>query len=424
LSFTLTNSGGVTLSNGVATVSGGPFSILSGTPFTLAASATTNLTVRFAPTNSGSFSNLVVITSSGGNSTNTVTGSAVTLGRLVVSPPSLNFGALAVGANSQLSFTLTNSGGVTLSNGIATVSGGPFTILSGTPFTLSASGTTNLTVRLAPTNSGSFSNVVVITSSGGNSTNAVIGSAVASAQLVVSPLSLNFGTLVVGTNSQLSFTLTNSGGVTLSNGVATVSGGPFTILSGTPFTLLASETTNLTVRFAPTNSGSFSNVVVITSSGGNSTNALVGTGAVGLVADFAGSPTSGTWPLTVSFTDSSSGTITNRLWDFGDNTSTNTAVTSLTHSYAGIGTNTVRLTVSGPLGTAGLTRAGYIVVTNLGPVTLVIEPVGNQLQLTWPAGTLQSGSIVTGPYTDITNATSPFLISPSNATQFFRIRVR
>jgi len=424
LSFTLTNSGGVTLSNGVATVSGGPFTIMSGTPFTLPASGTTNLTIRFAPTNSGSFSNVVVMTSTGGNSTNAVTGSALTPAQLAISPPSLNFGTLAVGANSQLSFTLTNSGGATLSNGVATVSGGPFTILSGTPFTLPASGTTNLTIRFAPTNSGSFSNVVVITSSAGNSTNTLTGSAVTPSRLVVSPPSLNFGALAVGANSQLSFTLTNSGGVTLSNGVATVSGGPFTILSGTPFTLPASGTTNLTIRFAPTNSGSFSNLVVITSSGGNSTNPLVGTGATGLVADFTGSPTSGTWPLTVSFTDSSTGTITNRSWDFGDNTSTNTTVTSLTHSYAGIGTNTVRLTVSGPLGTVSSTRAGYIVVTNLGPVTLVIEPVGNQLQLTWPAGTLQSGSIVTGPYTDMTNAASPFLISPSNATQFFRIRVR
>ena len=424
LSFTLTNSGGVTLSNGVATVSSGPFTVLSGTPFTLPAFGATNLTIRFAPPNSGSFSNAVVITSSGGNSTNAVTGSAVTPAQLAVSPPSLGFGTLLVGANAQLSFTVTNSGGVTLSNGVATVSAGPFSILSGTPFTLPAFGTTNLTIRFAPISSGSFSNAVVVTSSGGNSTNAVTGSAVTPAQLTVSPPSLSFGALVVGANSQLGFTLTNSGGVTLSNGVATVSAGPFSILSGTPFTLPAFGTTNLTIRFAPTNSGSFSNLVVITSDGGNSTNALIGTGAAVPVADFTGSPTIGTWPLAVLFTDSSTGTITNRSWDFGDNTSTNTTLTSFTHSYAGVGTNTVSLTVIGPVGTNTLTRAGYIVVTNLGPVTLVIQPSGNQLQLTWPAGTLQSALVVTGPYTNVTNASSPFMISPSNSTQFFRIRVR
>ena len=424
LSFTVTNSGGVTLSNGVATVPSGAFTIVAGTPFTLPAFGTTNLTIRFAPGSSGSFSNAVVITSSGGNSTNAVTGSAVTSAQLAVSPPSLNFGTLLVGANSQLSFTLTNSGGVTLSNGLATVPSGAFTIVSGTPFTLPAFGTTNLTIKFAPTNSGSFSNLVTITSSGGNSTNAVTGSAITPPQLSVSPATLNFGIVAVGSNAQSSFALTNSGGANLTNGVAAVQGGPFTILSGAPFALPGFSTTNLTIRFAPTNTGSFSNLVVITSAGGNSTNALIGTGAAVPVADFTGSPTIGASPLAVLFTDSSTGTITNRSWDFGDNTSTNTTVTSLTHSYAGIGTNTVRLIVSGPVGSNTLTRTGYIIVTNLGPVTLLIQPSGNQLQLTWPTGTLQSSLLVTGPYTDVTNATSPFVVSPSNATQFFRIRVR
>src|SRR5262249_47482826 len=162
---------------------------------------------------------------------------------------------------------------------------------------------------------GSFSNVVVITSSGGNSTNNLTGSAVKPAQLTVAPPSLNFGTVAAGANSQLSFTLTNSGGTTVSNGTATVSGGPFTIVSGTPFTPSAFGATNLMVRFAPTNSGSFSNLVTITSSGGNSTNGLIGTGAAVTVANFTGSPTIGSVPLMVSFTDSSTGTITNRSWD-------------------------------------------------------------------------------------------------------------
>src|SRR4029077_10717748 len=128
------------------------------------------------------------------------------------SPAALNFGILTVGANAQLNFTLTNTGGVKLSNGVATIQAGAFAILSGTPFALPAFGTTNLTIRFAPTNSGSFSNVVVITSSGGNSTNAVTGTGVAPAQLAVSPPSLAFGTLLVVANAQLSFTLTNSGG--------------------------------------------------------------------------------------------------------------------------------------------------------------------------------------------------------------------
>jgi hypothetical protein len=421
-SFQIMNTGGLTLTGTVATTA--PFRISGGTPFSLTSNQTGLVQVAFSPASVGNFSNVVTFTSNGGNSTNAVTGTGVAPAQLGVSPPSLSFGTLLVGANAQLSLTLTNSGGVTLSNGVATISSGPFTIVSGTPFTLPASGTTNLTIRYAPTSSGSFSNAVVITSSGGNSTNAVTGAAVTAAQLFVAPAALNFGIVVVGGNVQSTFTITNLGGANLTNGVAAIQGGPFTILSGTPFALTGFGATNLAIRFTPTNAGSFSNLVVITSSGGNSTNALIGTGATVPAADFTGTPTNGAWPLAVSFTDNSTGTITNRSWDFGDNTSTNTTATSLTHSYTGAGTNTARLTVAGPVGTNTLTRTGYIVVTNLGPVTLVIQRSGNQLQLTWPAGTLQSAQAVTGPYTNITNATSPFMISPSDATQFFRVKVR
>jgi hypothetical protein len=70
-----------------------------------------------------------------------------------------------------------------------------------------------------------------------------------------------------------------------------------------------------------------------------------------------------------------------------------------------------------------VTRPAFIVVTNLGPTTLVLQSTGNQLQLTWPAGTLQSATVVSGPYTNIVT-TSPFVITPSNSSQFFRIKVR
>src|SRR5207249_8160360 len=64
---------------------------------------------------------------------------------------------------------------------------------------------------------------------------------------------------------------------------------------------------------------------------------------------------------------------TNRFWDFGDGLTTNTTATNFTHTYASAGTNTVRLTVSGPVGTNLLSRASYIVVTNLPP-NLALNP--------------------------------------------------
>ncbi len=82
----------------------------------------------------------------------------------------------------------------------------------------------------------------------------------------------------------------------------------------------------------------------------------------GLVADFSGVPTSGCAPLTVAFTDASSGgEITSWSWTFGDG-GTSTAQ-SPTHEYASPDVYTVSLTATGPLGTDTETKTGYITVT-------------------------------------------------------------
>jgi len=78
------------------------------------------------------------------------------------------------------------------------------------------------------------------------------------------------------------------------------------------------------------------------------------------VANFSGSPTSGTAPLNVNFTDLSTGSITSWSWDFGD-LGTSTAQNP-SHSYAAAGTYTVSLTVTGPGGSDGETKTNYITV--------------------------------------------------------------
>jgi len=80
------------------------------------------------------------------------------------------------------------------------------------------------------------------------------------------------------------------------------------------------------------------------------------------VADFTASPTNGTVPLTVSFSNLSSNA-TNYSWDFGDgNTST---LTNATDTYSNPGIYSVTLTVIGPGGTNILTLTNYI--TALSP---------------------------------------------------------
>jgi PKD repeat protein len=140
-------------------------------------------------------------------------------------------------------------------------------------------------------------------------------------------------------------------------------------------------------------------------------------------ASFVGNPTNGYAPLTVSFTDNSTGTITNRFWDWGDGGTTNTTSTSLSHVYNLAGTNTVRLTVSGPAGTNTLINPGYVIVSNMPPVTLTIQNLTNQVQLSWTLGTLESATQVSGPYTNLSTP-SPYILTPTGSVEFFRVKVR
>ena len=57
-------------------------------------------------------------------------------------------------------------------------------------------------------------------------------------------------------------------------------------------------------------------------------------------------------------------------------------------------------------------------------VTLQIQIFAGQPVLTWPAGTLQAATNVTGSYADVAGATSPYTPGPSGDPQFFRVRVR
>ncbi len=82
-------------------------------------------------------------------------------------------------------------------------------------------------------------------------------------------------------------------------------------------------------------------------------------------ANFEGTPTSGYVPLTVQFTDLSSGQINTWSWDFGDGeTSTEQ---NPEHTYNNTGTYTVSLTVTGDAGTDTYTINDYIEVIPIPP---------------------------------------------------------
>ena len=77
-------------------------------------------------------------------------------------------------------------------------------------------------------------------------------------------------------------------------------------------------------------------------------------------AAFVAAPQSGQPPLTVVFTNTSSGGYTATLWSFGDGTTG--TLENISHVYAAIGAYTVTLTVSGTAGSDVETKTNYISV--------------------------------------------------------------
>ncbi|MBU6399138.1 MAG: S8 family serine peptidase [Verrucomicrobia bacterium] len=136
-----------------------------------------------------------------------------------------------------------------------------------------------------------------------------------------------------------------------------------------------------------TNAGTFTVTLTVTGSGG-ATNSTSGTIQVTNppppppppVANFAASPTSGNAPLTVQFTDKSTGTVSGWDWNFGDG-SAHSSTQNPSHTYASAGTYTVTLTVSGA--GASSTKTGTIQVNNAPPPPTVTvnttSPVASEI---------------------------------------------
>ena len=90
---------------------------------------------------------------------------------------------------------------------------------------------------------------------------------------------------------------------------------------------------------------------------------LDGGGACGGVsADFSGTPTNGVAPLAVTFTDTSTGSITNHFWNFGDGGTTNVSTNEVVYTYDTAGVYTVSEIVTGSGGSSTNTQPNYITV--------------------------------------------------------------
>lgn len=317
-SLTVTNTGTATVNVSQATMTGAAFSAVGGNPSgALQVGQSVTMQVQFSPTTSGSTSGTITVVSDASNSPLMISmnGTGAEAG-LSVSPATWNFGNVTVNQKISQNVKLTNTGNSNVVINMANVSGNAFGISGlALPMTLSAGQAVTFSAQFAPTATGAASGSISFTDNAPNSpqTLTMSGMGVAtSSTLAASPATVSFGNIAVGSNSQQTVTLTNTGNAsaTISSLIATGSG--FSVMGlATPVTIGANQSASFTAQFAPATTGAASGSITISSTANNST----------LSIPVSGSGTQGSLtanPSTVSFgnvnvgaSGSSSVTLTN-----------------------------------------------------------------------------------------------------------------
>ena len=172
LSETLTNIGGSAVTISAANVSGAGFAVSGlSLPETLSPKQSLTFTVTFAPASATSASGMLTVVSSAANSPLNIvlSGSEAAQGQLSVSPASLSFGDVAVGADGVLNGTLGATGASVTISGAST--GSSEFVLSGIslPTTLAAGQTASFTVTFTPAMAGASSSQLSFASEAENS---------------------------------------------------------------------------------------------------------------------------------------------------------------------------------------------------------------------------------------------------------------
>lgn len=98
------------------------------------------------------------------------------------------------------------------------------------------------------------------------------------------------------------------------------------------------------------------------------TMAMLKTKYIGPTAAFSGTPLTGDRPLTVAFTDASTGSVTGWAWDFDNDGNVDSTAQNPSYQYTTAGYKTVKLTVTGPLGSDDEVKTDYIYVKEPAPI--------------------------------------------------------
>ena len=228
--------------------------------------STVQIPVTFTPTGTGDVRSTISLTMSDGTTvTIGVGGTGVpTPAQLSATPDPVAFGDHATGTSTPSSFQLSNTGGQPLTIGSSSFSGNAAFQVSGLPASghvMQPGDTLAVNVTYAPAqvtpSGGTDSATESITSSANTVQVTFTGTATAPGVLTVTSDHVNAGNVTLGSSTLLHFTVSNTGGTTITLSRSKPPGGDFHPLTDLPeaTTLAPGESKGVDVEFTPTVAG-------------------------------------------------------------------------------------------------------------------------------------------------------------------------
>ena len=242
-------------------------------PKTLSEGETVSFSVEFAPTKGASVSGKLELFSNAANTTVSVPLSGEGLSvqaYATITPLSTAFGNVPVGTQDTEIVFIKNMGAATMWVDSVTTSAKGFSI-SGirTPMSIEGGAQTRFIVAFLPQAAGSVSGSIVVKSTGTDSTVsvAVSGTGTASSRtLSVSPASIAFGNVNLGSSATREISLKNTGNSNIAISSESIKGtGLSETGMGGAVTLTPGQSATLTVEFAPKSAGAVSGGVTVAS---------------------------------------------------------------------------------------------------------------------------------------------------------------
>jgi hypothetical protein len=234
------------------------------------------INVTFTPGGLGTRTALLNVNDNGSNSPQTASLTGTGVAAVTLSSSSISFGSVYIGGSATAKpVTLTNNQSVPLTNiNITIIGASAYSQVNTCGASIPANGQCTVTVTFTPTTTGAQTATVNIADNASNSPQTISLTGSGAVALSLSPTSLNFGTVTVGsTSGAKSITILNheKAAVTFSNAQITgANSSNFSIVNNTCANLQSGATCTVSVTFSPSAQGTRKGTLTLTDSAANS----------------------------------------------------------------------------------------------------------------------------------------------------------